>query len=169
MDVKKMARIGLIAAVYTVLTLGLAPFSFGPIQVRISEALTLLPLIWKPSITALTLGCFLSNLLGVALNMTGPIDIVVGTLATFLAAICTWRLRNNKINGIPVLGILMPVIFNGVFVGLELAWVMEPDHFLSMAVVFGFQVAAGELISVILGWFLALALEKREIFKENIL
>ncbi|MBR2793641.1 MAG: QueT transporter family protein, partial [Solobacterium sp.] len=120
MNAKKMARIGLIAAVYTVLTLGLAPFSFGPIQVRISEALTLLPLIWKPSIAALTLGCFLSNLLGVALNMTGPIDIVVGTMATFLAAVCTWRLRNNKINGIPVWGILMPVIFNGVFVGLEL-------------------------------------------------
>ena len=166
MDTKTFTRVALIAAVYTVISLVLAPFSFGPIQVRIAEAMTVLPLIWKPSIWALTLGCFLTNLIGVATNVTGPIDIVVGTLATFLAAVCTYRLKDNKINGVPVLGILMPVIFNGVFVGIELAWMIPPDHMLTMSLIYGLTVAAGELIAVILGWFLVRELEKREVFKK---
>ena len=163
---KTFTRIAMIAAVYTIV---LAPFSFGPIQVRVSEALTVLPLIWKPSIWALTLGCFLTNLIGVATNVTGPIDIVIGTLATFLAAVCTWNLREKTINGIPVAGLLMPVLFNGVFVGIELAWMLNPENMWMMSVVYGFQVAAGELIAVVLGWFLIQALQKRGIFKEEAL
>ena len=62
MNTKQMTQIAMVAAVYTVLSVALAPFSYGPIQVRIAEALTLLPLIWQPSIAALTLGCFLTNL-----------------------------------------------------------------------------------------------------------
>lgn len=167
MDTKTFTRIAMIAAVYTVISVALAPFSFGPIQVRIAEAMTVLPVLWKPSIYALTLGCFLTNLIGVATNVTGPIDIVVGTLATFLAAICTYRFRNRKINGVPVLSIMMPVIFNAVFVGIELAWMLSPDNMFTMSIVYGLQVAAGELISVIVGWFLVRDLEKREIFKET--
>ena len=167
MNTKQMTQIAMVAAVYTVLSVALAPISYGPIQVRIAETLTLLPLIWQPSITALTLGCFLTNLIGVHLGVTGPIDILVGTLATFLAAMCTWRFREKTIKGIPVLSILMPVIFNGVFVGLELAWMLNPDNIAAMAVVYGLQVAAGELIAVIIGWLLLPMLKKAQIFGEQ--
>ena len=167
MNTKQKTQIAMVAAVYTVLSVALAPISYGPIQVRIAETLTLLPLIWQPSITALTLGCFLTNLIGVHLGVTGPIDILVGTLATFLAAMCTWRFREKTIKGIPVLSILMPVIFNGVFVGLELAWMLNPDNIAAMAVVYGLQVAAGELIAVIIGWLLLPMLKKAQIFGEQ--
>ena len=122
MNTKTFARVAMIAAVYTVVSLFLAPFSFSNIQVRIAEALTLLPLIYKPSIVGLTVGCFLTNLIGAmtGVNPTGMIDAVIGTAATLLAAICTYKLRDRKFKGIPVLAILMPVIFNFVFVGAEL-------------------------------------------------
>ena len=167
MENNTFTRIAMVAAVYTVLTLVLSEFSFGPIQVRIAEGLTLLPIFWKPGIWAVTLGCFLSNLIGVAMNVTGPIDIVIGTLATFLAAVATYRLRYIRVAGIPVLSILMPVLFNGVFVGLELAWILNPDNIAGMAPVYGLEVAVGELIAVIIGWFVLHELDKRKIFEEK--
>ena len=166
METKRFAQIAMVAALYTVVTLVLAPISYGPIQVRIAEALTLLPLIWKPSITALTLGCFLSNLIGTYTGVTGPIDIVVGTLATFLAAYCTYKLRDQKIGNVPVWSILMPVLFNGVIIGIELAYMLNPGNIAAMSVVYGLQVAAGELIAVIIGWFLLPMLKRLNIFEE---
>ena len=61
----------------------------------------------------------------------------------------------------------MPVIFNGVFVGLELAWMLNPDNIAAMAVVYGLQVAVGELIAVIIGWILLPMLKKAQIFGEQ--
>ena len=86
-DTLTFVRIAMIAAVYTVVSLALAPISYGNIQVRIAEALTILPLLYKPSIYGVTLGCFLTNLLGafMGVNPTGFIDAIIGTLATFLA------------------------------------------------------------------------------------
>jgi len=166
MNTKRFAKIAMTAAVYTVVSLALAPFSFGPVQVRISEALTLLPLIWHDAVYALILGCFLTNLLGVAFSVTGPIDILVGTLATGLAAIATYRLRDRKIHGAPVLSILMPVIFNGFLVGLELAWMLNPTEIMMVFPIYALEVAAGELVSVIAGWFLIKQLAKTELFIE---
>ena len=168
MNTKTFARVAMIAAVYTVVSLFLAPFSFSNIQVRIAEALTLLPLIYKPSIAGLTIGCFLTNLIGAmtGVNPTGMIDAVVGTAATFLAAVCTYQLRDRKVKGIPVLAILMPVIFNFVFVGIELGVLFFPDNVVIGSLICGAEVAVGELISVIVGWFLLQALSKTDIFKE---
>ena len=166
METKTLMRIAMVAAVYTAVSTLLAPISYGPIQVRIAEALTLLPLIWEPGIWALTLGCFLTNLIGVQMQVTGPIDIVVGTLATFLAAVCTWKLKDIRFRNVPVLSILMPVLFNGVFVGIELAWMLNPGHVLAMAPVYGLQVAIGELIAVVIGWFIMPLLEQTGILKE---
>jgi len=121
MNMKTLTRVGMIAAIYTVVSLVLAPFTYGNVQVRIAEALTLLPLIYKPSIWGVTLGCFLTNLIGAMLgvNPTGFLDAIIGTIATFGAAYCTWVLKDKKVNGIPVLACLMPVIFNFFFVGAE--------------------------------------------------
>lgn len=168
MTTKTFARVAMIAAVYTVVSLFLAPFSFSNIQVRIAEALTLLPLIYKPSIVGLTAGCFLTNLIGAmtGVNPTGMIDSVIGTAATLLAATCTYKLRDRKLKGIPVLAILMPVIFNFVFVGAELGYLFFPDNVILGSLICGAEVAVGELIAVFIGWFLIRALSKTKLFEE---
>lgn len=169
MTTKNLARIAILAAVYAAVSLALAPISFSNIQIRLSEALTLLPLVWQPSIWGLTLGCFLANLIGAmtGVNPTGLIDAVVGTSATLLAAICTYRFRNRLIHGIPVLSILMPVIFNAVIVGIELGFLFFPGNVLTGSLICGLEVGAGELTAVILGWFLMKALKRTRIFEEN--
>ena len=156
----------MIAAIYTVVSLVLAPFSFGNIQVRIAEALTILPILYKPSIYGVTLGCFLTNLLGAMLgvNPTGLIDAVVGTLATFLAAECTYALKDKKLWNIPVWSILMPVVFNFFFVGTELAVLFFEGNLFLGILIMGTEVAIGELISVIVGYMLSKAMAKRNIF-----
>ena len=81
-----LATSGVIAALYVVLTLPFAQFAFGPIQFRLAEIMTVLPIFSPAAIPGLTIGCFLSNLLNP--DNLGPIDIIFGSLATLLAA--TW-------------------------------------------------------------------------------
>lgn len=166
-NLDSFAKTAMIAAIYTVVSLVLAPFSFGNIQVRMAEALTILPLIYEPSIWGVTLGCFLTNLIGAAMgvNPTGMLDAVVGTLATFLAAWCTYRLRSHTIKGLPLWSVLMPVIFNFFFVGAELSALYFQGNFVLGLLIMGTEVAVGELIAVILGWLLVKALSRTKIFK----
>ncbi len=168
MNSKTIAKTAMIAAIYTVISLALAPFSFGNIQVRIAEALTLLPLIYKYGITGITLGCFLTNLLGamMGVNPTGYLDAIVGTAATLMAAIATYKLKDYTIKDIPVLSILMPVIFNGIIVGIELGVLYFPENVVTGSIICGIEVAVGELISVIVGWFLIQALKKTKLFED---
>ncbi len=166
-DTLTFVRIAMIAAVYTVVSLALAPISYGNIQVRIAEALTILPLLYKPSIYGVTLGCFLTNLLGafMGVNPTGFIDAIIGTLATFLAAECTYMLKDKTVKGFPLWSVLMPVIFNFFFVGAELAVLYFEGNVVLGTLIMGGEVAVGELISVILGWLLLKPLGKTNLFK----
>lgn len=166
-NTQTFTKIAMIAAIYTVVSLVLAPFSYGNIQVRIAEALTILPLIYRPSIAGVTLGCFLTNLIGamMGVNPTGMIDAVVGTAATLFAAILTYQLRDRKIAGIPVLSLMMPVIFNFFFVGMELSVLYFEGNVWLGLLIMGTEVAIGELISVIIGYFLVKALDRTEIFR----
>ena len=168
MNTKTLTKVGMIAAVYTVVSLVLAPISYGNIQVRIAEALTMLPLIYEPSIWGVTLGCFLTNLIGAmtGVNPTGMIDAIVGTLATFLAAVCTYRLRNKCIKNYPVWAMLMPVIFNFFFVGIELGALYYPTNLVFGSLLSGAEVAVGEIISVIVGYILVKALDKNKILEK---
>jgi len=100
-----------IGGVYGVLTLLLAPISYGMVQVRVSEALTVLPRFTKAAIPGLFIGCFLANLLGSG----NIIDIVFGSLATLLAALLSYKLREK-----PWLVPLPPVLLNAVIVGAVL-------------------------------------------------
>ncbi len=63
-SVRKLVRCGLVAAIYVVLCLALQPFSYGAVQVRVAEALCLLPVFGAEYILGVVLGCFLANLLG---------------------------------------------------------------------------------------------------------
>ena len=113
MKIKNLTKTAIIAAVYCVLTLVLAPISYGIVQFRISEVLTVLPKFSKNSILGLTLGCLFANYLGMAfLGGMGMVDVVLGTLATFLAALCSYYTRKNN-----WLVALFPVLFNGIIVG----------------------------------------------------
>ena len=168
MKTKTFTKVAMIAAVYTVVTLVLAPVSYGNLQVRLSECLTMLPLIYEPSIWGVTLGCFLSNLIGAmtGMNPTGYLDALIGTVATFGAAMCTWKLRKLTLRGIPVLSILMPVIWNFFLVGAELGFLFMPERPLFGMIFNGLWVGTGELICVILGYILMRALKKTKIFEE---
>ena len=105
----------MIAAIYAALTLGLQAISFGPVQFRVSEALTLLPILFPQAIPGLTLGCLISNLFS-PLGAT-VYDVVFGTLATLIAAILTRRIKGSVwVKALP------PVLANGVIVGLVLTY-----------------------------------------------
>ena len=106
-------RCAVIAAVYVVVCLVLAPFSYGAVQVRVAEALCLLPVFGAEYIVGVTLGCFLANLLG----STVVVDVVFGTLATLLACLVTYKLRDIRVKGLAIPASLPPVAFNMIIVG----------------------------------------------------
>ncbi|MBQ7858977.1 MAG: QueT transporter family protein [Faecalibacterium sp.] len=122
MKTKKLVRCALIAAVYAALCLILQPISYGLLNVRLAEMLTLLPVFGPGYIWGVTLGCFLANLLGVALGTTVALDIVFGTLATLLGCLFTYALRKLRVFGLTLPAALPPVVCNAVIIGLELSF-----------------------------------------------
>ena len=132
---RRLARGAVIAALYTALTLLLAPISYGQLQIRLSEAMTLLPILLPEAVPALAVGCLLSNILGGCTIL----DIVFGTLATLLAALCTRRLRGKF-----WLAAAMPVVFNGVIVGAVVHYCYSPAFPLPLCML---TVAIGEAIA----------------------
>ncbi len=138
MTTRALARGAVIAALYTALTLLLAPLSYGEVQIRFSEAFTLLPVLLPEAVPALAVGCLLSNILGGCTIF----DIVFGTLATLLAALCTRRLRDNL-----WLAAAMPVLFNGVIVGAVVHYCYAPVLPLPVCML---SVAAGEAVACLL-------------------
>ena len=86
-----LVQSAMIAAIYVVLTIVFAPISFGQIQFRIAEALTILPAFTPAAIPGLFVGCLIGNILGGAILP----DIIVGSMATLLGAIFTYLLRNR--------------------------------------------------------------------------
>ena len=149
-----LTRAALIAALYLLLTILFQPISFGAVQFRVSEALTLLPVLTADAVPGLFVGCLLANLLGGGIWY----DVVLGTIATLLAAICTRKLRNQ-----PLLAAFMPVLFNGLIVGpvVYMAYVRAPGAPISWPVLFSSMgtVALGELVvCYVLGLLLIKAL-----------
>ncbi len=114
-----------IAAIYAAFTYLAALFglAYGPVQFRFSEALTILPVFTPAAIPGLTVGCLLGNLM----SSVGAIDLVFGTVATFLAAICTRALAKYTLKGMPVLAALPPVLFNAVLIGAEITLFLTPN------------------------------------------
>lgn len=166
-SVQRLVRCAVIAAVYMVLCLVLAPFSYGAIQVRIAEALCLLPVFGAEYIIGVTLGCFLANLFGSTI-----IDVVFGTIATLLACLVTYRLRNVRIKGLAIPASLPPVLFNAVIVGIEIT-IFFTDYTAMSAPVWllcltnGITVGIGELIScTILGVALVKLIESNTALKQ---
>ena len=143
---RSMCLSALIAALYAALTLLLAPISYGNVQCRISEAMTVLPILLPQAIPGLFVGCVLANL------YTGMItDVIFGSLATLLAAVGSYLLR-----GKPVLAAVCPVVANGIIVGLVLTFSYGLPWWLTML-----EVAAGEAVAVALGMLVLLPALRR--------
>lgn len=154
----RMTRGSAIAAIYVVLCVILQPFSYGAIQVRVSEALTLLPLFTPDAIVSVTVGCFLSNLLSAS-----PWDMLFGTGATLVAAVMTYRLRKLRTKkGLPLAACLPPILVNAVVVGAEVTYIFMPETAsLGMLAFNMLTVGIGQAISVgILGVALVRVIEK---------
>lgn len=90
--VLRITQGALIAALYVVLTLVFAPISFGPVQVRIAEALCILPIFTPAAVPGLFIGCLLANFIGGGIML----DVVFGSLATLIGAVCGYMLRHNR-------------------------------------------------------------------------
>ncbi len=122
-NTKVLVTSALVAAIYCALTLALSWLSFGNMQFRIAEALTLLPIISPHAIVGVTLGCALSNAIGyfMGVNILGAMDILFGTLASLIAAVLTWACRNIRVKNLPILSAFFPVVINAVVIGGELS------------------------------------------------
>lgn len=138
----------LIAALYAALTYfgNIFGLSYGPVQLRFSEVLTVLPAFTPSGILGLTVGCFLANIASF-----NPLDLIFGTLATLLAAVLTYLLRNIKLRGIPFLSLLPPILCNGVIIGAELCFFWsEGDASWLTFFAMGGSVALGEALVLFL-------------------
>jgi hypothetical protein len=157
MDIKRKIIVPALAgAVYAVLTMLLAPISYGPVQFRVSEVLCILPFFLPGTAWGLFLGCALSNTISTA----GVLDIIFGSAATLLAGLSTaavgrsWRRASAEPvreagGAMPglwtrVKACLMPVFWNGAVVGAVLAYAYTPGTFWAGFAVIGAQVALGE-------------------------
>lgn len=147
-----MVQAALIAAVYITLTLIFAPISYGPIQFRISEALTVLPYFMSASVPGLTLGCLIANLL-----MGSPLpDVVFGTLATLIGAVFSRMLRKYKF-----LVCIPPILSNALIIPWVLKFAYGAEDMVPFMML---TVGAGEVLAVgVLGNILLLALERSHV------
>lgn len=140
-DVHALTRAALIAAIYCLLTLLFQPISFGAVQFRIAEALTLLPILTADAVPGLFVGCLVANLLGGGVWY----DVLLGSLATLMAAAAARRLRTR-----PLTAAAMPAICNGLIVGpvVYLAYVRAPGAAVSLPLLLSAvgTVALGEAV-----------------------
>jgi uncharacterized membrane protein len=117
-----MAEAGIIAALYFALTMAIAPVAYGPLQIRISEALCVLPFFTPAAVPGLFVGCILANLF----SPFGIYDIVFGSLATLLAAFITYRVRIKWLLPLPT------IVVNALVIGAELTLLATLPQFSTM-------------------------------------
>ncbi len=155
-NTKFLAHGAIIAALYVVLTFVFAPISFGAVQLRIAEALTILPMFTPAAVPGLFVGCILANIIGGGIVW----DVIFGSLATLIGAIFSYRLRKIRwLVPIP------PVVANTVIVPLVLRFGYGVDMPFVLLVL---SIFAGELLGCYcLGEILASALLMRPEFAEE--
>lgn len=159
----KLVKMAVVAALYTVLTVMLAPISYGIIQFRVSEVMVLLAFFDPLYIGGLTLGCLISNIFG----GNGPLDIIFGTFATFISVVSISLtakvLKGNKFG--LIIASIWPVLFNGLIIGWMLNIVAGAPLVLTML-----QVGLSEFIIIsIVGVPLVLLLKNKYGTKLNLI
>lgn len=111
-SLKHLISAALIGGIYASLTIALAPISYGLLQIRVSEALTVLPYFSPYSIGGLFVGCVIANIFG----GNGLLDITLGSLATLIAAVVTYYIGKSDLKYKKLLAPLPPVIVNAIVV-----------------------------------------------------
>lgn len=131
----------MIAALYVVLThlqnLLIPNSATWAVQFRASEALCVLAFFTPAAIPGLSVGCLLFN---ITFAQALPLDFLVGSLASLLATLFMWKSRTLTCKGYPLVGLLMPALFNALLVGWELSLYIGGGFFINALLV-----AVGEL------------------------
>lgn len=161
---KDLTLAAMVAALYAVMGYFGSVFglTFGPVQFRFAEALTVLPFLFPSTVPGLFVGCLIVNLL----SPYGPLDIVVGSAATLAAAVWTSRLKNKWLAPLP------PVICNTVLVGFTIGWAEAGGFTAALPAAWllnGLSVGVGELgVCYVLGMLLLEVLPKVAYFRSII-
>lgn len=155
LNTRQLTLAAVVAALYALLSCfaGIFGVAYGPVQCRFSEALCVLPFLFPCTAPGLFVGCLIANLL----SPYGLLDVVCGSAATLIAALCTARVKYKWMAPLP------PVIANGLIVGAMLAW-YEAGFGPGFAMAFAYNagtVALGELLACyVLGGLLLAALPR---------
>ena len=157
---RRLAHAAVLAALYAVLThfqnILLPGSATWAIQMRLSEALCILAFFTPAAAMGLAVGCLIFNLTFAAAL---PLDFLVGTAATYLAAKAMWRTRNITVGKLPLLGMLMPALFNAILVGWELSVYIGGGFWIN-----AIYVALGEIaVLLTLGTMLYFAMKRRNL------
>jgi len=145
-----LVRISLIAALYVTINIVFAPISYGPIQVRLAEALSVMPFVDPAAIGGLFIGCVISNFWG----GLGIIDVIGGSFFTLIAAIITYKMKK------PVYAPIPPIIINAFGISLYLHLIFNIPYWLTLL-----YISIGQIVACFLiGYPLLLVLLKRKIW-----
>ncbi|MDO5716433.1 MAG: QueT transporter family protein [Tissierellia bacterium] len=158
-DTKYITKAGIIAAMYVVLvmvqTAPVASLTFGHIQLRLAEGLTILPFVEAAAVPGLFVGCLLSNLFLSSLSGFGLVDILGGSLVTLLAAYLTRKAKTKY------LAMLSPILLNGILVSIWVSYFTNISYPLTVLTIMG-----GEAIAVfVFGGMVLYAYEHSKIFR----
>lgn len=166
-NTRNLITAAVVGALYAVLTMVLAPISYGALQFRVSEVLCILPFFMPFTAWGLFVGCIVANLMSTA----GVLDVVFGSLATLITCLCiAWCGKKGNTLKARLLACLMPVVWNGLIVGatltIALAGLNPLMHF-GAFLVFAGEVALGELgVMYLIGLPLMTYLPKQRFFSE---
>jgi len=159
-NIRDLTLAAVLAAVYAVLTLALPIPQYYGVQLRVAEAMTVLPFLFPAATPGLFVGCILANLFS-----PFPLDVICGSAATLLACMATQRMPSRWLAPLP------PVVCNAVIVGAEIAW-FEAGFGPGFPAAFAYNaasVAVGELLACyVLGLMLLKALPQISFFRELI-
>ena len=161
---KKIAKAGVISALYVAISLLTYPFASGTVQVRIAEGLTLLPLFFVEAIPALFVGCIIVNVL----TACALWDIILGSLITLTAGILTYLIGKiiKKHSLKIIIGGIFPVILNALF--LPLIWLLLSSNVEEVYYISAIYIFIGQAISVYgVGTGVYLAVSKLDKKKNN--
>lgn len=148
-----LVQSAVIAAIYVIITLLFAPLSYGPVQVRFSEMLTVLPFLLKGAVPGLFVGCLIANIFSP--NPLLWLDVIFGSLATLLAAYLTSKMKKSFLAPLP------PVIMNALIIGIMLSYLYNLPLWTAIL-----SVGGGQIISCYaLGYPLLFFLIKTKLFK----
>lgn len=168
--INRMTNIAVIAAIYFVLSMALQALTYNAIQIRVAEALIVTAIVSKDGIYGTTLGCLITNSIGVALSLNnfGVTDIVFGTLLTLISSIMAYKLKDIvtnisilNIKQLPLISLMMPVLVNAIGLPFVFAFAFHQGLYLNVYLLEFLFVFIGQFVScVIIGSFVYISTEK---------